>query len=203
MLGPFRGAIDGITGVDRIDYSSISGRFETRVVQNVKCIEIVKCIESFRGFLIYLRDGGAEMYRLDLKCMARVKCMESMLSAEFRERNGDVGLGVRNFEETVHPTPVHNRNYRRRPASSLVARRPPLLPLLRGGATDAKMENRKGPRDWIWGRAIGIFLRFFQSRGGRVRAVRLRKGPRDWRRKVLNWGPLDNVTRDQLTVRVL
>jgi hypothetical protein len=28
------------------------------------------------------------------------------------------------------------------------------------------MENRKGTRDWRRGRAIGIFLRFFQSRGG-------------------------------------
>jgi hypothetical protein len=39
-------------------------------------MEIVKCTESFRGFLIYFRDGWAEMYGLDLKCMERVKCME-------------------------------------------------------------------------------------------------------------------------------
>ena len=32
-------------------------------------------------------------------------------------------------------TPVHNRSYRRRPRSSLIGRRPPLLPLRRGGAT--------------------------------------------------------------------
>jgi len=43
--------------------------------RNVKCIEIVKCIESFCGFLIYLREGGAEMYSRILKCIERVKCM--------------------------------------------------------------------------------------------------------------------------------
>ena len=41
----------------------------------------------------------------------------------------------------VHPPPVHNRNYRRRPVSSLITRRPPLLPLLRGGAS-ARLESR-------------------------------------------------------------
>jgi hypothetical protein len=34
----------------------------------------------------------------------------------------------------LDPTPFHNRNYRRRPASSLIARRPPFLLLRRGGA---------------------------------------------------------------------
>ncbi len=37
---------------------------------------------EFSRFLIHLRGGGAEMYRLDLKCIEQVKCMESMRSAE-------------------------------------------------------------------------------------------------------------------------
>ena len=36
----------------------------------------------------------------------------------------------------------------------------------RSGAAARRVENRKGTRDWGRARAIGIFLRFFQSRGG-------------------------------------
>jgi len=42
----------------------------------VKSMERMKCMESFRGFFIYLSDHGAEMYGLDLKCIGLLKCME-------------------------------------------------------------------------------------------------------------------------------
>src|SRR5262245_24233055 len=51
--------------------------------------------------------------------------------------------------EHCQSPPFHNRNCRRRPFSSLIGRRPPLLPLRRGGAGERKplvgVEGTKNP----------------------------------------------------------
>ncbi len=50
---------------------------------------------EFPRFLIHLREGGAEMYRLDLKCIEQVNCMESMWSAVHARGGCIVQFGMR------------------------------------------------------------------------------------------------------------